>query len=465
MNIGRFKNWQSASKDKNAFRFLNKAGWEAANRDALIPQVHNRLLFTQSKNPLVRGLGQFLSWVQAKSASTNQILKRIENGEARTLVKTLAVIPVYAGIQQFREYAKHGDVITDYHYNTGELAAKSWQLSGMPGWISDLFYNRFAGPGSKGKDFYAFAPMFQMGQSVFDALRFAALGKWDEAGEVVDKKIAPFPEWREWVRQLWFPKTSSVKPSNTIPKFTFADGGFVSRKKYNTGQYVTVGNTALVNELKKDIEFNRKLFSTGGFGDAFAEARANNLGTFEWQGNLYNTRRADETDEEYQAFLGNEEPPVKVEVKEKPILKEENIIVPEKKPILKEENIIVPKKKPILEAKKDDGFSLISKAEAAIITNETSKAVENFSTNENENDNTEILSAPFRLLVNSFWTKWFGKKEGDMFTNNDFDKGTVNVLENVAKNALNDGRTWTHYTDYPLEAIFPKSNLKYNFLR
>ena len=53
---------------------------------------------------------------------------------------------------------------------------------------------------------------------------------------------------------------------------------FVSRKKYNTGQYVTVGNTALVNELKKDIEFNRKLFSTGGFGDAFAEARANNLG-------------------------------------------------------------------------------------------------------------------------------------------------------------------------------------------
>ena len=26
----------------------------------------------------------------------------------------------------------------------------------------------------------------------------------------------------------------------------------------------------------------------------------------------------------------------------------------------------------------------------------------------------------------------------------------VNVLENVAKNSLNDGRTWTHYTDYPL---------------
>ena len=500
MSIGKFKNWQSASKDKNALRFLNKGGWEAANRDALIPQPHNRLLFTQSKTPWIRAMGQFLSWVQAKSSSTNQILKRIENGEARTLIKTLAVIPVYAGIQQFREIAKHGDVITDYEYNTGELAAKSWQLSGMPGWLSDMFYNRFAGPGSKSGEFYAFAPMFQMGTSIADMLISFGMGKPDRAWDILNKKIAPFPEWREWVRRNWFPKGGKGGEVGVPSKkeITFADGGFVSRKKYNTGQYVTVGNTALVNELKKDIEFNRKLFSTGGFGDAFASARANKLGTFEWQGNLYNTRRADETDEEYQAFLGNEEPPVKVEVKQKPEkkyisqegkdvitkivedlkteelkenperifvsdlpplkLKDENIIVPKKKPDMpeekvvaeKEENIIIPKKKPILKAKKDDGFSFISKAEAAIIPNETSEAVKNFSTNENENDNTEILSAPFRLLVNSFWTKWFGKKEGDMFTNNDFDKGTVNVLETVAKNALNDGRTWTHYTDYPL---------------
>ena len=397
-------------------------------------------------------MGQFLSWVQAKSSSTNAILKRIENGEARTLIKTLAVIPVYAGIQQMREIAKHGDVITDYEYNTGELAAKSWQLSGMAGWLSDLFYNRFAGPGSKSGEFYAFAPMFQMGASIADMITSFAMGKPDRAWDVLDEKILLFPEWRAWVRKHWFPKGGKGGekgvPSKTEIKF--ADGGFVSRKKYNTGQYVTVGNTALVNELKKDIEFNRKLFSTGGFGDAFAEARANNLGTFEWQGNLYNTRRADETDIEYQAFLGNEETPVKVEIKEKPILEKENIIVPKKKPILAKENIIVPKKKPILKAKEDDGFSLFSQAEASIVKDEVPKVVENFSKNENENDNTEVLSAPFRLLANSFWTKWFGKKEGDMFTNNDFDKGTVNVLETVAKNALNEGRTSTHYTDYPL---------------
>ena len=459
MSIGKFKNWQSASKDKNALRFLNKGGWEAANRDALIPQPHNRLLFTQSKTPWIRAMGQFLSWVQAKSSSTNQILKRIENGEARTLIKTLAVIPVYAGIQQFREIAKHGDVITDYEYNTGELAAKSWQLSGMPGWLSDMFYNRFAGPGSKSGEFYAFAPMFQMGTSIADMLISFGMGKPDRAWDIINKKIAPFPEWREWVRRNWFPKGGKGGEVGVPSKkeITFADGGFVSRKKYNTGQYVTVGNTALVNELKKDIEFNRKLFSTGGFGDAFAEARANKLGTFEWQGNLYNTRRADETDEEYQAFLGNEEPPVKVEVKEKPILKEENIIVPKKKPILKEENIIIPEKKPILEAKKDDGFSLFSKAEAAENSEveEVSQVIENFEIDETDSlkkiDNTGVSwSAPYKLLANSFWSSWFGGKK--TFTNKDYDKETLKVLQIAAANAIADGRDWVHYSDYPLNS-------------
>ena len=90
-------------------------------------------------------------------------------------------------------------------------------------------------------------------------------------------------------------------------------------------------------------------------------------------------------------------------------------------------------------------------AEAAIVEpDKSNQVVENFSKQENEN--TEIISAPYRLLVNSFWNKWFGKKEGEMFINNDFDKGTVNVLQIVAKNALDDGRGYTYYTDYPLTA-------------
>ena len=80
--------------------------------------------------------------------------------------------------------------------------------------------------------------------------------------------------------------------------------------------------------------------------------------------------------------------------------------------------------------------------------NEEETPVKNFAKNENEN--TEIIAAPFRLLGNSFWNSWFGKEKEDTFTNNDFDIETVNILQKVTNNALNDDRTNTHYTDYPL---------------
>ena len=203
----------------------------------------------------------------------------------------------------------------------------------MPGWLSDLVFNRFAGPGSK-NEFYAFAPMLTMGQSIFEALQSFALGKPDRGWDLINKKILPLPEWREWVRRSWFPKGVTTKSSTSTPKLSFADGGFVSRKKFNTGQLVRVGPTALVNELEKDNAINRKFFSTGGFADAFADARANRLETFEWNGNLYNTRRADETDEQYQIFLGNKQEEAPIEIKEKPVKEKENIIIPKEQPIL-----------------------------------------------------------------------------------------------------------------------------------
>ena len=125
MTVGKGKTFNAAIKnDKAKKQFLNESGLKASNRDALIPQVDNRLLFTQSKDPRIRMLGQFLSWSQAKSAQTNKILQRVESGDVRTLIKLLASIPVFSGIQQLREYAKYGDVITDAEYNGGELLLK-----------------------------------------------------------------------------------------------------------------------------------------------------------------------------------------------------------------------------------------------------------------------------------------------------------------------------------------------------
>ena len=259
LTIGKYNNFKSAIQDKTAFKSLNESGLIASNRDALIPQESNRLLFTQSKTPYIRMLGQFLSWSQAKSAQTNKIISRIENGNAKTLIKIAATLPVYGGIQQLREYAKHGDVITDAEYNGGELMAKGWQLSGMPGWLSDMVYNRFVGPGSFDKSpFYVFAPALSIAKELGFAITESVTGRGDDALRRLDKRILPTPEWRAWVRKLWFPKTGSVSSSSSAPKLTFAYGGSVqtrhgsvNRKKYNEGD--VVDSPLVINEIKKDV--------------------------------------------------------------------------------------------------------------------------------------------------------------------------------------------------------------------
>ena len=85
-----------------------------------------------------------------------------------------------------------------------------------------------------------------------------------------------------------------------------------------------------------------------GFADAFAEARGNRQELFTWQGNKYTTRRADETDQQYQNFLGKS-------VDNKVVLKEEPYAPADQKEYnnvlagnaVVDENIIIPKKKPI----------------------------------------------------------------------------------------------------------------------
>ena len=177
---------------------------------------------------------------------------RIENGDVRTLIKTLAAIPVYAGIQQLREYAKHGDIITDAEYNTGELAAKAWQLSGMPGWLSDLVFNRFVGPGSTNSPFYVFAPAANMATNFGDFVKQLIQKKPDEAWKIMDKKLLPLPNWRNWVRKFWFPREIISGKSSSSPKLTFAYGGIV-RKRFNTGDLATIGyDTAYLKEIKTE---------------------------------------------------------------------------------------------------------------------------------------------------------------------------------------------------------------------
>ena len=254
LTLGASKNFNTAIKNELNRKFLNQAGIISSNRDALIPQVSNRLLFTQNKTPWIRMLGQFMSWAQAKSAQTNKILMRIENGDARTLIKTLAIIPMYSGIQMLRDFAKHGDIISDPAYNPKELLAKSWQLSGIPGWLSDLVFNRFVGPGSKASPFFVFAPALNMLNQIGTAASEAITGQADKAWQRINKKVLPTPEWREWVRYFWSgPKSGDATKPAQKGKATFVTGGIVLRKKFNKGDEV-FGSNAEVNEIKKDVE-------------------------------------------------------------------------------------------------------------------------------------------------------------------------------------------------------------------
>ena len=126
----------------------------------------------------------------AKSAQTNKILARIENGNAKTLIKTLAVLPLYSGVQSLRELAKHGEVVTDYDANTAKWWAEGGRLSGMIGWLPELVANRFVGPGSR-EPWYAFAPFFQTITAPVDAALKFSKGDTDRALQVLNNKIVP----------------------------------------------------------------------------------------------------------------------------------------------------------------------------------------------------------------------------------------------------------------------------------
>ena len=201
LSLTKFKNINEAIKDSSAKKILNQAGIVTANRDALIPQISNRLLFTQSRNEWARLMGQFMSWAMAKSTQTNKILQRIENGNVKTLVKTLAALPIYGGIQNLRELAKYGEITTDYGPNMKRWWAEAFRLSGQQGYLSDLFVNRTYGPGAR-EPWYLFAPSFQIATSIFNVGKKGLKGDGAGAWREFSQRLAPIPNWRRLIGKI-----------------------------------------------------------------------------------------------------------------------------------------------------------------------------------------------------------------------------------------------------------------------
>ena len=258
LQLGSAKNFDDAILNKLNKKAINDAGVKAANRDALIPQADNRLLFTQSNNQWVRLMGQFLSWAQAKSAQTNKILMRIENGSAKTLIKTLAVLPVYSGVQSLREIAKYGEIITDYDANNNRWWAEGARLSGMFGFLPELIANRFIGPGAR-EPWYLFAPAFTIIGAPGRAAKQFWDGDTDKALVTLNEKFFPLPNWRRRLWQLFTsgPQPLKIKGTTMGSKLKWNLGGLVLRKRFKKGDAVEAAAMEDIN-LNKQEDMNIK---------------------------------------------------------------------------------------------------------------------------------------------------------------------------------------------------------------
>ena len=102
--LSKFKSLEEAFDDVDGNRILNIIGVKASDRDALIPQIGNRRAFSKSKDPSIRGFGQFLTWAQAKATQMNSLITRMEDGNDILFVRTLGAIAIVNGIETFKSW-------------------------------------------------------------------------------------------------------------------------------------------------------------------------------------------------------------------------------------------------------------------------------------------------------------------------------------------------------------------------
>ena len=102
--LNKFKTVDEAFADDLGQEFLDRIGNKASSRDRIIPEIGNRRAFTQSKDPFIRSLGQFLSWAQAKTTQTNALVSRIEDGDVALATRMLGTLILYDGVLTFRDF-------------------------------------------------------------------------------------------------------------------------------------------------------------------------------------------------------------------------------------------------------------------------------------------------------------------------------------------------------------------------
>ena len=436
--LGRIKDLEDALVDKRAANLIDNIGLKAANRDALIPQVGNRLLFTQDKNPFIRMLGQFSSWAMAKSAQTNAMLQRVEDGDLRTAIGLLASLGIFGAVQDLREFAKTGKFNTyeQIDDDPARWLSDAFIMSGNMGWLPTSVINQIIGYGND-------APiLIGPGYNVaFDWSRALA-----QTGDAFLNKKSYDEAVRNFYKNAPIPTIRGILDRIGVPFMTYKRDSNLFKNK----------------EGIRPSMFNKGGLADKSFSDAFAEARENRQELFEWDGNQYTTRRADESDQQYKNFLGvNKIEGPQIVLKEKPLAPANNEQYNE---TLKGYDEIVPKKKPILkvEKPKKSKFSLFSSAEAAIpddkqeLTKDASKFTDKILTEKDFKETEKfgwrkvinMIPPNVRLMVNDVFKQSTGSKFDKVFTEKNLNPEYTSVLKDIALDVLSKGKTNIEYADY-----------------
>jgi len=115
--LNKFKSMDDAFKNAEGKIVIDIAGRRSADRDALIPQIGNRRLFSQSRDPMMKFAGSFLSWAQAKATQTNSLVRRIEDGDAKLALMMLASLPIYGAVRSLQISMNSSEEFREEHPN------------------------------------------------------------------------------------------------------------------------------------------------------------------------------------------------------------------------------------------------------------------------------------------------------------------------------------------------------------
>ncbi len=272
ISFGQSKNLNEAGRNDSVRSLIQTVGNQAANRDAIIPQVGNRLLFTQTRNPLVRIIGQFSSWAMAKSAQTNAMISRVEDANLKQAITMLSALSIFGAVKNLRDFARTGEfeMGREIEKEPGKWLAFSTQMSGNLGWLPTTINNSILTTyGSTPIEFFPAVSIFNEFGEAFRDTTGAFLNKnsYDDAlkswlefapaptvRNILDRAGVPFMVYKKNTNMLDAYKKSNIFKGTSL----FNKGGAVTqtRKLFNKGDVVqqTVEPSNYQYDLKTEPE-------------------------------------------------------------------------------------------------------------------------------------------------------------------------------------------------------------------